>query len=492
MYHQPSKRTQFLRRTISYGATILAILALVTILVFVILGYQFNKKDGKIEQGGLVQFSSQPSGADITLDGTKFGARTTAKTTMTSGGHYVTMSRDGYQTWSKSVSVVPGAILWLNYARLIPKDLPVEKVANFTTVSSSQASPDQKWMMVATDPALPELELVDISQSTPVVTKLALPATLYTAPAAGKSQQFSVVEWDKDSRYVMVKHTAEGLDRPEWLIVDTQSLESSKNVTSLLNVAIDAAHFSPGSSQALYAQIAGDVRKIDLGAATLSRPLASNVEDFRLYRDNGVIFTTKLDPLTKERSVGYVLDSDTAPRILQTVTDDGTQPLRLAIGEYFSDTYVATQYGTTLTVRSGNLPKTAADMAAMQLVTTRQLSEPATRLSMITGSRFVVAESKNSYAVYDLELRKLTQTPYKGTDTSAVQLPLGWIDGYMPWSDRDGSLRLYEFDGANQHDILPVAHGQAVSLARSGAYLYTISPVNGAQQSLQRVRLILQ
>lgn len=491
MYHQPSKRTQFLRRTLSYGATILAILALVTILVFVILGYQFNKKDGKIEQGGLVQFSSQPGGADITLDGTKFGARTATKATMTSGSHYVTMSRDGYQSWSKSVAVLPGAILWLNYARLIPKDLPVEKLASFPAVSSSKASPDQKWMIIATDPSLADLQLADISQQTPVVTKLALPASLYTAPAAGKSQQFTIVEWDKDSRYVLVKHTVEGLDRIEWLVVDTQSIDVSKNVTSLLNVAIDAAHFSPGSSQALYAQIAGDVRKIDLGAATISRPLVSNVEDFRLYRDNGVIFTTKLDPTTKQRSVGYVLDSDTAPRILQTVADDGTQPFRLAIGEYFSDIYVATQYGTTLTIRSGDLPKTSTDVAAMQLVTTQHLTELASRLSMITGSRFVVAESKNSYAVYDLELRKLTNTTYKGADTSAAQVPLEWIDGYMPWSDRDNTLRLYEFDGSNQHDIMPVAHSQAVSLARNGTYLYTISPVNGTQQNLQRVRLIL-
>lgn len=492
MYHQPSKRTQFLRRTLSYGATILAILALVTVLVFVILGYQFNKKDGKIEQGGLVQFSSQPGGADITLDGTKFGARTATKTTMTSGNHYITMGRDGYQTWNKSVSVVPGAILWLNYARLIPKDLPVEKLTTFSTVSSSQSSPDQKWIAITTDPALPELQLADVSQQTPVVTKLALPATLYTAPAAGKAQQFSLVEWDKDSRFLLVKHTVEGLDRAEWLIVDTQSIESSKNVTSLLNVAIDTAHFSLASSQALYAQIAGDVRKIDVGAATISRPLASNIEDFRLYRDNGVLFTTKLDATTKQRSVGYVLDSDTAPRILQTVTDDGTQPFRLAIGDYFSDIYVATQYGSTLTVRSGNLPKTAADVAAMQPVTTQHLTEPATRLSMMTGARFVVAESKNGYAVYDLELRRLTSTSYKGTDTGAAQLPLGWIDGYMPWSDRDGTLRLYEFDGANQHDIMPVAHGQAVSLARNSTYLYTISPATSAGQNLQRVRMIIQ
>lgn len=490
MYHQPSKRVQFWRRFASYGTTVLAVITLVTVLVFVILGYQFNRKDGKIEQGGLIQFASQPSGADITIDGLKFGARTSTKTTLASGAHYITMDRDGYQTWSKSVSLQPGSILWLNYTRLIPKNLPVETVASLPTVSSSLASRDQKWLIVATDAALPEFELSDISQQTPVVTKLALPATLYTAPPVGKAQHFTLIEWDKDSRYVLVRHTIDG-GATEWLWVDTQSVDNSKNISTIFSVPIDSIRFSASSSQAFYALTNGDVRKIDLGAGTISRPLVSNVEDFELYKDNGIVFTTKLDVTTKQRSVGYVLDGDTAPHILQSMTDDGTTPYRLAIGEYFSDTYVVISYGTKLTVRSGTLPKTASDLGAMQAVTTQLLKEVPTHLSMNTGGRFVLAEAPNSYAVYDLEVRKLSETPYKGTP-SATQRPLGWIDGYMPWSDRDSMLRLYEFDGTNQHDIMPVASGQAVTLARSGAYLYAISPAADGHQSIERVKMILQ
>lgn len=491
MYHQPSKRTQIIRRTISYSAMILAILALVTILGFVIMGYQFNRKDGKIEQGGLVQFASQPGGAAISIDGNAFGSRTNTKTTLTSGDHYITMNRDGYQQWSKAVTVQPGSILWLNYARLIPKSLSVEQVATFAALSSSAASPDQKWVIAATDPNLPEFDLVDISQqqiATPV--KLTLPTTLYTAPAAGKTQQFSVVEWDKDSRYVLVKHTVEGLDRTEWLVVDTQSLASSKNITSLVNLPMSQVHFSPASSQAVYAQIDADVRKIELGDGSISRPLAGNVEDFRLYRDNGIIFTTLPDATTHQRSVGYAIDGEQAPHVLSTITDDGKTAFRLAIGEYFGDTYVALLNGTTLTVRVGNLPKTAADYEAMQPVTTQHLAAAATRLSIVTSGRFVLAEAPDSYMVYDLELKKATTTPLKGT-APAVQAPLDWLDGYMPWSDHDGTLRVYEFDGTNQHDIMPVAPGQAVTLARSGAYLYAFGKTSDGHYALQRVRMIL-
>jgi hypothetical protein len=52
-------------------------------------------------------------------------------------------------------------------------------------------------------------------------------------------------------------------------------------------------------------------------------------------------------------------------------------------------------------------------------------------------------------------------------------------------------LRLYEFDGANQRDIMAVTGGQMVTLSRNGTYLYSIGKSTDGQYHLQRVRLIL-
>lgn len=489
MYHPPSKRTEFWRRTLTYSAMVFAILGLVTALVFVILGYRFNGDE--IEQGGLVQFASQPGGATITIDGMPFGARTTAKTTMAAGTHHVVMSRTGYQEWRKTVTVVPGAVLWLNYARLIPKELPVESVASLPTVSSSATASNKEWIIMATDPALPELQLAHIRENEPTMTKLTFPQELYTAPAAGKAQQFTVMEWDKDSRYVLVKHSIEGVERAEWLMIDTRTIAESKNITRLLNIDSSEMRFSRTGSQALYTLTAGDVRKIDLGAGTLSRPLASNVAEFDLYRDTGVIYVSKPHAETQQRTVGYALDSEEAPRTLRTFNDNGAVPLHIAIGEYFNDTYVAIAHGSTVSIVTGELPKTAANLDAMQHVASMKLSTPVSRLTILTEGRFVVAEMNDAYAVYDLEIKRETVTTLKGAPADTVR-QLQWIDGYMPWSDRDGTLRLYEFDGANQHDIMPVVPGQTVTLSRNGTYLYSIGKsADTDTYQLQRVRLIL-
>lgn len=491
MYHPPSKRTEFWRRTLTYSAMVFAILGLVTVLVFVILGYRFNGDDGKIEQGGLVQFASQPGGATITLDGMPFGARTTAKTTMAAGTHHVVMNRTGYQEWRKTVSVVPGAVLWLNYARLIPKELPVESVASLPAVSSSATASNKEWIILATDPALPELQLANIRETEPTITKLTLPQELYTAPASGKMQHFTVTEWDKDSRYVLIKHTIEGVERTEWLLIDTRAIAESKNVTRLLNIDSSEMRFSRTGSQALYTLTAGDVRKIDLGAGTLSRPLVSNVAEFDLYRDTGIVYVTKPQSETQQRSVGYALDSEEAPRTLRAFNGDGAVPLRIAIGEYFDDIYVAIAHGSTVSVVTGELPKDATDLDTMQHVASMKLSTPVNRLTILTDGRFVVAEMNDAYAVYDLEIKRETVTALKGAPADTVR-KLQWIDGYMPWSDRDGKLRLYEFDGANQHDIMPVVAGQTVTLSRNGTYLYSIGKsADTDTYQLQRVRLIL-
>lgn len=467
----------------------IAVITLVTALVMVILGYRFNGDDGKIEQGGLVQFSSQPSGASVALDGVNFGSRTATKTTMTAGSHVVSMSRTGYQEWRKSINVVPGAVLWLNYARLVPIKLPVSKMAEFATVTSSAVSTDKRWMAVKAEAASPEIHMFDISQADVASIKLTLPTTSYTQPAEGKGQQFSLQTWDPSSRYLLVRHTIDEVARPEWLVVDTQNVANTKNITTLLDVDIAKVLFSPNNSQVVYAQIGHDVRRIDIASATLSRPLLTNIAEFAQYRDDTLVYSSQVDAATKQRNVGYYKDGDDAPRVVRSYSDDGTTPLHFAINDYFGDTYLALSYGSTIEVLTGELPKDSKETDALERVSKFTTAEPTRFLSIVTDGRFIVAQAQNSYTVYDLELKKHTTTPLKGA--AMADKKLEWLDGYMPWSDRDGMLRLYEFDGANQHDIMTVASGQAATLSRNGTYLYGIGKTDDTHYHLQRVQMIL-
>jgi len=464
-----------------------AIFGLVTVLVFVMLGYQYDENNGKIEQGGLVQFNSQPTGATVFVDGVKFGTRTTARTTMTSGPHTIVMQDNGYQTWEKSINVIPGSVLWLNYTRLIPNTIKTDNVANFSSVSSTAVSKDQKWIAVKETVSSPIFKLYDISNDTVYSKDLALPEGTYTSPSDANTQSFTLESWDVNSRYILVKHSYDS--KAEWLVVDTQDVTQTKDVTTLLGVDISRLVFSNSDSNLLYAQIGQEVRKIDLNAATLSRPLVTNVDTFSLYGSSMIVFSTLIDPTTKTRSVGYYIDGMDLPRVIQSYADDGTAPLRIAVGKYFGDTVEGIAYGSTVQVLKGNLSPDNTPLS-LKTINTAPFPGGAQYLTSLTNGRFIVAQNGATYMTYDVELNKMTMTTLKGA--SDVTNQLQWIDGYMLASDRDGMMRFYEFDGENQHDIMPVVPGFSITLTPNEQYVYGITKSLNNSYHLTRARLILQ
>jgi len=487
MYRPPSKRRQLIQRTVVYGAMSLSVVALVTVLVFIMLGYQLNRNDGKIEQGGLVQFDSHPSGVTVAIDGMAFGSRTPSKTTMTAGQHYIAMTRSGYNKWEKSVSVFPGSVLWLNYTRLVPNELKPASVATFPVVTSTAVSPDSKWMVLKDDPATPVIHLTDLSQEAIKITNVELPASSYAQPDVGKTQTFTFEKWDADSKYVLMKHTYND-SKVEWLVVDPHAPAQTKNLTAVFNMDISRLVFSGNNGTILYAQTGMDIRKVDLGAMSISRPLISNVAEFGLYDNSTLTYTTLIDPTTKKRSVGYYDDGSKKQYTLRTYSDDGVTPLRFVLGKYFGDMYEIIAHGDAVDIFKGDLPSEAKP-SSLNTVMRMNVPGGVQHLAAVTEGRFIVAQNEGTYHVYDLELKKATSTTLKGT--SPVSRELRWLDSYMVWSDRDNMLRLYEFDGANQHDVMPVVSGLSATLSPNSKYIYGITKTADGLYHLDRVQMIL-
>lgn len=489
MYRQPSKRKQLLKLVTIYTIMSVAVVVLVSILVFFMLGYQFNRTDGKIEQGGLVQFDTAPSAADVMIDGKNLGTRTASRKTLSTGQHFITMQRPGYKQWQKSVDVKAGGVLWLTYARLVPNDLKPTNVANFATVSSTASSPDNKWMAIKDDPATPTIRLVDLSRDEVETTNIELPATVYTAPAPDKTQSFTLETWNPTSRMILVKHAYDDA-KIEWIVVDAQNVAASKNATTLLGINATKLVFSGNNNSILYALVDNTVRKIDLGAATLSGPLVSNVAEFSLFDNTTILYTSLLDPTSKMRHAGYVTEGASKPRVIRSYVDDGQTPLHISVGKYFDEYFYALAYGQTVEVTKGPLSRSDdSNPAALTAVTTMNVPGGIQHVSILTNGRFVVAQTPTMYVVHDLELKKTTTTPLK--TSVPLQRELHWLDGYTVWHDQDSVLRMYEFDGMNQHEIMPVAPGFSVTYSPNAKYLYGIVKSADNQFHLTRVQMIL-
>lgn len=463
----------------------LTVVAIVTLLMFVVLGYSFNERDGKLEQGGLLQFASQPTGADVTLDELKLGPATNTKATVAAGNHSVSYDREGYRSWKKSIYVAPGQIGWLSYARLIPKDIAPSNLRSFPILTGALASPQQKYMLLHEAADTPSFVLANIEGDTVRYEELVLPAGSYTVPAAGKTQTFTAESWSRNEDSVLIRHTYNDTET-EWLLLDRGSPDKSINISTSYGIEPSKIAFGGTGNKRLFVQTDDVVRRINLDDQTLSRPLATKVAHFTTYEDDMIIYATTADE-KNQRHVGYAKLDIATPVVLATYPADG-QPLYADMSNYFSKRYVAVVHGTQLTITAGALP-TLTDKGTMKPFAKKTIPAGTTNLMMSTNHRFAVAQLPDGYATYDIELKKYDKTIWATQPT--VQRPLQWLDEYMIWSDAGGMLRFYEFDGANQQNIMPVAEGFSASTSPNDKYIYGVNRTDKGFE-FKRARLILE
>jgi len=453
------------------------------------LGYRFDRKAGTIEQGGLVQLNSIPAGATLTINAARLSATTPAKTTLSANQHSISMVQNGYTPWQKTVQVVSGNILWLNYARLIPIDRPVDTISSLTAITSSLSSPNRKWYAMTTEKSSPAIRLVDVSVEDPEIKTLALPELSFTKPVNVESASFHISAWDpSSSRYILLEHRFD--DTNEWIVVDTEEIAKTKNISTTFDISMVKPQFSNADSTVLYAVIEGDIRRIDIDQSTISAPLVRNVAEFSFFDKSTLLYVTNIDEIKKTRSVGYRSEDASESRAIRTFSDEGTVPLHIAAGKYYNQTYLGIAYDSSIEILTGSLPRSdSKDTLALTAEATMSTPEAINFFSNKTDGRFFVAQHKNSYSVYDLELQKATTTTIRGD--AVLEAELRWLDGHSVWSSLGGQLHFYEFDGANQNTIMPIVAGQNPALSPNNRYIYAPTVDEKGVFHLSRVRLIL-
>lgn len=490
MYRRPSKKQQLIRLVLVYTAMILLIAITVTGLVFTILGYRIDTNNGQVERSALLQYKTTPSGADILVDGKSLGVRTPAKSTVIEGTHKFVMQLNGYETWQKTMDIKAGTLTWLNYARLIPKDRPVVPLQSYTSLHASLGTLDGQTILIQQDATQPSFQLVDVRNDDIKTSTITLPASLYSeATTAGVVHSFTADQWDTSGRYLIVEHSY--ANKKEWLVVDTQNINASKNITRLLDIGISYVIFSGTGGDTFYALSGSDIRKLDLSAGTISRSLVSHVSSFELFDTNVITYvgTDPADPT--KRVVGLYRDGDNNPHILRSYSESADVPLHITTTRYFNENYVAITNGSKVEILTGNYPSSSSVSAnSLSLYDSFTFAPSVDRVSFSPTGFYLLVQSGARFASYDIEYKTVASGAIS-SDSSVAVPPLKWLDDDHLWSDYAGDLSMRDFDGQNTININKVATGYDVTLTHNERYLYSIGKTNTGYQ-LQRVRLILQ
>lgn len=462
----------------------LSVIAGVTILVLIIQGYRFNRYDGRIEQGGLVQFDSRPSGASVKLDDIQLANRTASKLTVSAGTHQVTMSRDGYLPWTKTVSVKAGSVLWLNYVRLFPASPKVSAIASYDGYAGALISPDRKLAAIVSVPTQPVLYIVSLNDDKPQTRKVEITDEALTAADDAASVAFSLVSWGEDGQYVIMKRTYDG--KTEYLSVDTTN-GAARNITRLLGVSALRLEYVLGDRNSLYILTEShELRRGDIGAVTMSGPLLSNLADFAQADRSTVTYETR-PAADGSRSVGYLTNGATRPRTVRTVKDDGSASFKFRMGTYYGDDYLVVAYGDTTTVYTADVPSSdAASALSWTRVGWMATAGGVSRIGFSPHTqRFVYAQMKDAAVTYDLETDVIGKTAFQGELSRSID----WIDNFHIGSTAANAAYFYDFDGTNGRAVAAGVSDAPMTISENGKYLYYFAP-DSAKTVLKRIQLV--
>lgn len=478
MHRTTSKQRQLVRRVLVYCVMVLCVVGLVTVLVFLMLGYRFNKANNSVEQGGLVQFISRPTDAKITIGRAKLANTTPTKITVNPGQYLATMSRSGYRTWSKTVDVQAGRVLWLNYAQLVPETVKTKPVMSLGKTNGVLVSNNGKKLAYFTVGQPQTLKIIAIDGTTPKATSLTLPDGLL--PTDSKATPV-IQYWSKDADTILA--SVKTGSKTEWLYVDVNTPKNSVNISSAYDIAIQSARFDPRSNTTIILHTtAGDVRTVDMASGQMSAVLVANVNKIALYGAKHLLYLYTNNE--KKQALGYLTLGQKTGRDLPILADNA----RVVAGdEYFNDAYISIASKRAVQVyRIDSLPSsTSTNTLSASLVFESGISEAPLFLAQRGGGRFAVVQTSHGFNTYDIELSRYTSAKFGAAQTKELR----WLDAYHVYYGADNTLNVAEFDGANSYQIGP-ANGWMASLQQSGKYLYSIVE-SDAGYSLQRSQMIL-
>jgi len=484
MFRRPSQKQQLVQRVVVSTLAMLAIIIGVTLTVLFILGYRLDSGSGRLEQGALLQFDSSPNGADVLTDNVPTGLRTGSKQTVIAGEHTFTYRKDRYNDWSRTIDVNAGTLTWLDYARLVPKDLPVEAVQNYASLVGAKASPDRKAYIIQEKEDSPVFSLVNLRSENVTSTSITLPDNIYDSNTDNPdmAHEFMLRRWDEGSRYVLLTHHIGS--QVEWIVVDTRNVAESKNLTKQLGVQVKDVQFAGTDGRSFYALMGdGAIRKLDLGNQTISRALVTDVESFIFSHTTKVLsyVGSDIDDATR-RVVGIYRDGDASSYVLRSVAKE--TPLAIATGLYHGNDYIAIAEGGAVLVLRGAYPRSVDDVANLTEYSTISLDSPISWLSFSEDGDFLVVKGDVTFVGYEVEHKRSTIAPI------ASKADFHWLDKAYVWDDSDGTLKMRDFDGANVSKIMDVATGFDATLSQNGRFFYAIGKEDGGYR-LQRVKMIL-
>lgn len=443
--NQASTKKQSFKVIISETIMFIAVVITVIILALLVSGYWLNS-NFQVERNGMLQISSFPTGATVEIDGEagSWLERTNSSKILSSGEHAVKLTKDGYDSWSKTINISEGLLYRLHYPRLFLNQREISSALDLSkytgaTVSSNHnvallMNDTTEWAYLNLDADELKTRPLDISKAFSVTTTTEAPAGTTPAPFTSKILQ---IDWDFDASHVLFK-VANG-EAIEWVLLDVNNVDKSINLTKEFGANFSHIEILDNNSNNLLAVQNHNLHKIDIPGRLISAVLVENVFDFDHYH-NEIVFSTT----GSTNTVGYFKLGDTELTNLTTTAN----PAKVAISKFYDNKYITIIEGQNISVHQ----KDAFDESVKKYV----VSFTPDTVEVGHDGEFLLLARDHQLATLDMEAELIREW--------IIEHHYDWLDNDMLYTINDGELIVYDFDGLNRrvlaHDVsnhFPVA-----------------------------------
>ena len=432
-----SKRHESIKIIVSEAIMVLTVVITVIVLAFIVSGYWLNS-DFEVERQGMLQISSIPTGADISIDNEKpsWSSRTNTSKVLTSGEHTIKLSKKGYDTWSKTINISEGLLYRLHYPRLFLKERTKESVLDIGTATLATVSPDHNRLILINNTS--EWLLVDLDLETPKTTKLDISkyfsgiSVAEDAKVGLFSNEILSMNWDSDSTHLLLKTKYE--DNLEWVLLDINNLDKSINLSKEFSGNFSKVKILDHSSSTLLVVQNNNLQRIDLSNKSISSVLVEDIIDFDHY-NNDVVFSAKNTEkdASSEYYLGFFKIGDNATSTLQSLSS----PARVLISKFYDETYITTLHDNTIIMHQKDDYDTVSEY---------QLSFVPDDIQIGHNGEFIVFSKDTTIATLDMEANIVQEWN--------IENPVyNWLDNDMIYNISNDKLIVYDYDGLNRREI---------------------------------------
>lgn len=442
------KKQHMIRVIIAEAGMVFAVVAIVAVATMAAMGF-FVSGDGSIEQSGLAQIHSIPTGATVELDGSVLFARTNLSRTIPEGEHNLKISRTNYDTWENTIKMRPGMLLRLYYPRIFLENrtaeatLTVKKDLEFYQPSSDRTS------IVYAEKSSPEWQLLNIEGDETRKLKLDMSTVLPGVKEEKFLGKIEELKWSRNSDYIMLQVNYE--KKSEWILVNLKDTKRSLNLTKTFGLEFAQVEMIDDSANRLFVLENNHLRRVNTADGTISQVLLDGIESFASEGANVIyIRKTQQDDKT-ERIIGTYRDGERGGvRIAELGEKDA---VKVALAKYYDEEYLGYFVNDKLTVHYGAVPTYREEMAAdyglenlKTLLEQESFAATPESFAVSPGGDYLVATRGKHYMVVNLDAGDIFEY-----DAEASKI--NWLDANMMSTVVDQTLKVWDCDFTNRRNL---------------------------------------